>query len=311
VVLSTWYFSLLRLFLKLREVSEMWTPLWGGAPKLTVIDSNLIALIKDSANCLEICKLDLASPDPRLQTVCFLDLPPLTSDACGVVTMAIKEWVSTARHHTRSQSSRGRLSPFYSCQFGTMGLLFHYRTYPNVLGEPFRCTMIINIPAIHYAVRSNVRNVLWMDWGPSGAHVLQTTQLNPVGPFWITNTSPLVVRDYNLRRTQCIQSTTENTSSSPSEPLVLSSTEVFGEHWVGSKVETRLPHRDVMANHLDLHHFSRVMADREWIIGIETTVCWFGASYSDSSSKHLTKCANRKQELLSPCIMWIRRAVER
>jgi hypothetical protein len=260
---------------KLREATETWTPLWGGAPKLAVINDGLIALIKDSANSLEICRLDVASPNPRLQTVCFLDLPPLTSDACGVVAMAIKEWVPSTRHHSQSQSSRGRLIPFYSCQFGTIGLLFNYRTYLKPTSEPFTCTMIISIPAILSAVRSNVRNVAWIDWGPSGTHILETAHLNPAGPLWITNSSPLVVRDYDLLRTRWIQSSTKHASSSPSEPLVLSSAEVIGEHWQGGKVETRLPYRNVAASHLDLQRFPRVMADREWIIGIESTVCWF------------------------------------
>jgi hypothetical protein len=188
--------------------------------------------------------------------------------------MAIREWVPTKRHHSQSQSSRGRLVPFYSCQFGTIGLRFNYRTYLKATGEPFTCTMIISIPAILSAVRSNVRNVAWMDWGPSGTHILKTAHPNPAGPLWITSSSPLVVRDYDLLRTRWVQSSMGNTSSSSSELLVLSSAEVIGEHWQGGKVETHLPYRNVAASHLDLQHFPRVMADREWIIGVESTVCW-------------------------------------
>ena len=255
----------------------MWTPLWGGAPKLAVIDNNLIALIKDSANSLEICKLEVtASLGPRLRTICFLDLPPLTSEASCVFSMAIKEWVPTSKHHARSSSSRKYHIPFYSSTVGTIALRLNYCTYSKGAGHPFRCTIVISVAAIHTVIRATngVCNVPWKDWGPSGTRIfeLETTLLKPVGPFWITGLSPLVVRDYNLLRTRCTQSTTEDTSPSHLQLPVSSSTEVFGEHWEAGRVETHLPYRDVVANDLDFHHFPWIMADREWIVGMVALV---------------------------------------
>ena len=260
---------------KLRSLSDRWTPLWGGAPKLAVIDDNLVALIKDSANSLEICKLeDTASPGSRLRTMCFLDLPPLKSEASCVLSMAIKEWVPTSKYHARSSSSRKHHIPFYSSTVGTIALLLDYRT--SSIGHPFRCAIIISVAAILSVVctTNDACNVPWKDWGPSGTRIfeLETTLLKPVGPFWIMDLSPLVVRDYDILRTRCIQPTTVDTSSSHPQPLVSSSTEVFGEYWEAGSVETHLPYRDVVANDLDFRRFPWIMADREWLVGIMALV---------------------------------------
>jgi len=259
----------------LRQLSDKWTPLWGGAPKLAVIDSNLIALIKDSANRLEICRLEITASGPRLRTVCFLGLPLLTSDASGVLSAAVREWVPTSStYHARptpSQGGPGR-GPFYSCTVGTIGLLFDYRTYSRGAGHPFRCAMIISVAALLSVVDSDMRDVAatvpWTDWGPSGTRIFEATLLKPAGPFWITGLFPLVVRDYDLLRTRYAQSTAEDASSLQSLSPVLSSTQVIGHQWVAGKVETRLPYRDVVANDLDFRQFSWIMADREWIVGI-------------------------------------------
>jgi hypothetical protein len=260
--------------LKLRSLSDRWTPLWGGAPKLAVIDNNLIAVIKDSASNIEICKLEVAaSSGPRLRTICFLALPSLTSEASCVLSTAIKEWVPTSKHHARSSSSRDRRVPFYSSTVGTIALLLDYRTYSKGAGHPLRCTMVISVAAILSAIRSKVRNVPWKDWGPSGTRLFETTTQRPAGPFWITDLSPLVVRDYDLLRTRYTHPTTEDTLSSHLRPPVFSSTEVSGDHWEAGSVETHLPYRDVVANHQDFRHFPWIMADREWIVGIMALVC--------------------------------------
>jgi hypothetical protein len=260
-------------YLKVRSLSDRWTPLWGGAPKVAVIDNNLIALIKDSANSLEICKLEVtASSGPRLRTMCFLDLPPLASEASCIVSMAIKEWVPTSKHHAPSSSSRKHHIPFYSSTVGTIILLLDYRTYSKGAGHPYRCTIVISVAAILSVVHTTngVCNVPWKDWGPSGTHIFEaeTTLLKPVGPFWITDLSPLVVRDYDLLRTRCTQPTTEETPSSHPQPAVTTPTKVLGEHWEAGSVETHLPYRDVVANGLDFRHFPWIMADREWVVGI-------------------------------------------
>lgn len=263
--------------LKLRSLSDRWTPLWGGAPKLAAIDNNLIALIKDSANSLEICKLEATdSSSPCLRTICFLDLPPLALETSCVVSVAIKEWVPTSKHHAPSSSSRKHHVPFFSSTVGTIALLLDYRTYSKGVGHPFRYTIVISIAAILSVIRTTngVCNVPWEDWGPSGTRIseLGTSLLKPVGPFWIVDLSPLVVRDYDLLRTRCTQSTTGETTSPHPQPPVSSSTEVIGEHWEAGSVETRLPYRDVVANGLDFRHFPWIMADREWVVGIMALV---------------------------------------
>lgn len=289
--------------LKLRSLSDKWTPLWGGAPKLVVIDNNLIALIKDSANSLEICKLEVtASPRPRLRTMCFLDLPPLTSEASCVLSMAIKEWVPTWKHYARSSSSRKHHTPFYSSTVGTISLLLDYRTYSKGAGRPFRCTITISVAAILSVIRATngVCHVPWKDWGPSGTRIAEmgTTSLISVGPFWIADLLPLAVRDYDLLRTRCTQSTTEDTSSSHPQPPVSSSTEVFGEHWEAGSVETHLPYRDVVANNLDFEDFLYIMADREWIVAIDALVrpFLFCGPISRSESDHASAAALLQEE---------------
>jgi hypothetical protein len=235
--------------------------------------------------------------------MCFLDLPPLTSEASCVLSMAIKEWVPTSKHHARSSSSRKHHVPFCSSTVGTITLLLDYRTYSKDVGRPVRYTIIISVAAILSVIRatSGVCNVPWKDWGPSATRIfeLETASLKPVGPFWIMGLSPLVVRDYDLLRTRCTQSTTEDTSSSHPQPPVSSSTEVFGEHWEAGSVETHLPYRDIVANDLDLRHFPWIMADREWVVGIMALVrpslfCGLiSRSASDSQSDHASAAARR------------------
>jgi len=47
----------------------------------TVVNSSLVALIDEVEHRLEICKLEIPTPGPYLQTLCFFDLPPLASVA--------------------------------------------------------------------------------------------------------------------------------------------------------------------------------------------------------------------------------------
>ncbi|KAI9453031.1 hypothetical protein BJY52DRAFT_870025 [Lactarius psammicola] len=99
-----------------------------GAPKLTVIDSNLVVLIRESINSLEIHKLELASSPPRMETVCSLELPPLKSDASIFSTMFAKEWIASSERRARSQFSQRRLLPFRSSRIDTIALLLSYHT---------------------------------------------------------------------------------------------------------------------------------------------------------------------------------------
>jgi hypothetical protein len=89
---------------------------------------------------------------------------------------------------------------------------------------------------------------------------------------------PLVIRDYDVLRKWRIQATEEN-ASSISRPTV-SSTKIFGLHWMAHKVETWLPYRDVVAtgDRQRLQHYTTAIIDREWLVGIwiwHRTVCGF------------------------------------
>ena len=163
--------------------------------------------------------------------------------------------------------------------------------------------IIISVAAIHSVIRATngVCNVPWKDWGPSGTRIfeLETTLLKPVGPFWITDLSTLVVRDYDLLRTRCTQSTTVDTLPSHLQPPVSTLTKVFGEHWEAGSVETHLPYRDVVANDLDFRHFPWIMADREWVVGMMALVRTFlsrgptgiSRSFSDGESDYASIAA--------------------
>jgi hypothetical protein len=69
-----------------------------------VINSSLIALIRERENSLEICKLKIDSPALHLQMLCFLELPPLVSDTSLNLSMVHKKWVPTSTSYTRSKS---------------------------------------------------------------------------------------------------------------------------------------------------------------------------------------------------------------
>ncbi|KAH9984430.1 hypothetical protein BJV77DRAFT_1037705 [Russula vinacea] len=85
------------------ELSNTWRPLW--LPRLVDIDGSLIMLANCTKNSLEICKLELASQEPRLQTVCFLD---------GTIGLLVEHEMRTASirhrgaalcHHCRSSDT--------------------------------------------------------------------------------------------------------------------------------------------------------------------------------------------------------------
>jgi len=235
-------------------------------PGFVAIDTSLIALIREEPNGLEICKLEISSSGPRLESVCFLELPPLTSGATVEWMGVFKEWVPTSRNFARSRSFRGCHVPFYSSAVGTIGFDLHYDT-PNELGQRFLLYgIVISVAGLLSVIHTRVRYMPWVDWGPSITHLFARTTPISAGPFWITKLSPLVVRDYGIMCAPHAESTVEDTSSLHSRPPV-SSTEVFETHWPNT-VETHLPYRELVANDLDFSSFDRVKADREWFIGI-------------------------------------------
>jgi hypothetical protein len=270
------------------ELSNSWRPLW--LPRLVDIDGSLIMLANCTKNSLEICRLELAaSQEPRLHTVCFLELPTLEPYAFVVVSRVEKEWVPTSSHGARSQQQlpRKRIVPFRSSKVRTIGLLIEHEMRTASVRVLPSCWMTVSIAALQSAIscRSSdtdtddagdtaVCTLLWPDWGPAATRVFLGSQggrvPKPAGPFWIASFSPLVIRDYDQLR---MRSTTEEDASS-SRPLfgprlfgppVFKSTEVLGEHWAEGKVETHLPYRDLVAREL---YCLGIVADREWVIRI-------------------------------------------
>jgi len=123
-----------------------------------------------------------------------------------------------------------------------------------------------------------------VDWGPASTRIVRVgegTLPTPAGPFWITNYTPFVVRDYDSLRARYIKkkksTTSESVLSGPS--LGPHSTKLFEKHWEGGKIETRLPFRKFVAEGLSFKRVVQVVADREWVVVISRTVR--GSCFSD------------------------------
>ena len=244
-------------------------------PSLIDPDNNIVALIHGNENCIEICKLEIMSPGPRLQTLCLLELPPLESNALCVISAVEKEWVQTSQNENHRQSSRGRLIPFRSSRIATLFFSLKYGMFNATRGYG----MIVSVANLLSAARSscgNVSTIPWTGWGPPATHIFPLREnghpgyssARPAGPFWIMENLPLVIRDYNLLRKWQTQSTTENASSF-SKPTV-TPTKVIGQHWVNGEVETHLPYHDVVAigDRHRLMYCSDAIVDREWLVGV-------------------------------------------
>ena len=242
-----------------------------------VIDDSVFILMKDDWNHLEVCKLDITSPDSCLQTICSLELPPLTSGVSVVLSWIFGEWVPTSKNYARSRSSRASHAHFYSSTVGTIALFLDYRILKQSCRGPSRYALIIDVEALLYTIRTGERNVPWADWGLSSTHFFNRSLLGPVGPSWITGISPPVLRQYYPRRTRYTQSMPETTSSSSrTGPQVFSSTEVSDKILGECSIETNLPYHDVVVNDLNLGHARQILADREWVVGMAmSSVRWF------------------------------------
>ena len=226
-------------------------------------------------NCIEICKIEIVSPGPHLQTLCLLELPPLRSNTILVISAVEKEWVRTSKDEDHRQPSREHHIPFRSSRVATLFLALKYGTCNSACGYG----MIVSVAALLSAARSssdNVSAIPWARWGPPATHIFPLREngrpgyslARPAGPFWIMEDMPLVIRDYNLMRKWRSQSTTEN-ASSLSRPTV-APTKVIGQHWVDGEVETHLPYRNVVAtgDRHRLMHCSNAVVDREWLVGV-------------------------------------------
>ncbi|KAH8997773.1 hypothetical protein EDB86DRAFT_2913015 [Lactarius hatsudake] len=213
-----------------RQVTE-----WRKIPRLVAIDNDLIAV--------------LTPPDFRMETVCFLEMPPLKPNAFLSVSLTEKEWVSTLKHHPRSDPVRRRNIRF--------SLDYHIHSDNELLTN----------------IRTDRHPVPWTDWGPSRTRIFPRPKdifpPSPAGPFWISHYSPLTKRDYDFLRAQCPPSVTTKSSSSPSlSTPVFSKSKVEGEQWVGGTVETSLPYRDYIIPNLHFNSSQQVVADREWLVDL-------------------------------------------
>jgi len=238
-----------------------------GAPKLTVIDSNLVMLIRESINSLEIYKLELASSPPHMQSVCLLELPRLRPDALISQSMFAKEWIASSECHARSQR---RLLPFRSSRNDTVALLLGYHI-PARGNPPSGYAMLFSVTALLSVVHSGARKMSWKNWGPLRTRIFpypRGVMPTPAGPFWITSISPLIVCDYDPLRAAHVQSAAEDPSS-PSG--VFAPTKVVGKHWVMGQVETRLPYREFASRDMHILHPAEIVGDREWMIVISGT----------------------------------------
>ena len=229
--------------------------------------------MKDGGNCLEVLKLEITSPDPCLQTICFLGLPPLMPGVSVELSWNLDEWVPTSKNYAQSRSSRASHAHFYSSAVGTIALFLYYRL-PGQTYLAHRYTLIIDVEALLYTIRTGAHNVPWADWGPSSTHLFKTILLYPAGPSWMTSLSPPVLRQYYPRRTRYMQSIlADESSSSRAGPQVFCSTEVSDKIWDECSIETKLPYRDIVVNDLNpsqLGHFQQIFADREWVIRVTT-----------------------------------------
>ena len=242
----------------------------GSASGVTVINSSLIALINTDLNRIDIyrCEVCPSTSVPLLQMVCVLELPPVTPTTAITCSLSAMEWVPTSRQYKQSRSSRGHHVPFYSSAVGTIGLRLRY--YVASRDSP-ECTMIISMAGLLSAIRTGVPNIPWVDWGPSITHFSKDALSLTLGPFWVVCLSPLTVRDYGSMCVGRIQSMAEYMSSwkSCARPMAFS-TKVHGTHWVENEVETYLRHRDILANDLYLDKGGCFVADREWIVHIQS-----------------------------------------
>lgn len=237
-------------------------------PGFVAINSNLIALIREELNCLEICELDINPPGPRLQSVCFLELPPLVSGASVEWVEATMEWVPTSRHYGRSRSFPERPVPFYSSAVGTIGFCLRYVSPDD---HDSKYWIVISVVGLLSVILTRVRCMRWVDWGPSITHFFERCGdiIMTAGPFWITNRRDFVVRDFGIQRVPFAKSTVEDTSSLHFRTQLFS-TEVFDTHWEPNNIESHLPYRvfRVLRKPPNIRDYTHVMADREWLIRI-------------------------------------------
>ena len=247
-------------------------------------------LMRESINCVEIYKLELASSQPRMRSVCTLGLPPLIPEARLFEYAFAKEWIPSPEHRARSRFSQRRHLPFRSSRNDTMALLLSY-DYPESDAQLSKFAVIFSVTALLSVVHSGVRKVSWEKWGSLGTRTFsypRAVKPTPAGPFWITSLSPLIVRDYDTLRALHVRSA-EDDPSLPSGRPIFAPTKVVNEYWVSGQIETRLPYREFVSRDIDILNPLEIVGDREWVVVISSMVRSFCAPILWSSGKSLTR----------------------
>ena len=241
------------------------TTLDKGKPVAVSINSNLVSLVEDYENRLEICKLGLDSV-PLLQTLCFLELPPLAPGASNLFFEAVTEWVPTSNSYAGTRSSRRCQLPFYSSAIGTIALRLRYQLPPTLYAETY--ALIINVAALVSAISTDACNIPWEDWGPSCTHFygMAPTRPTSVGPFWATDFQSLAIRQYDLRPTRYTRDMAMVDSYFETRPSLHSASKFK------YNINTYMPYRDVKVKHEDLRESTYIVADREWVVGVTDLV---------------------------------------
>ena len=254
--------------LKLRILPERPTTLDEvlGKPMAVSINSSLVLLVEDYKNRLEICKLKL-KPVPRLQTLCFLELPPLAPGVSNFFLEAITEWVPTSKSYAWTRSSRGYHLPFYSSAIGTIALRFQHELPSKLIFIDDDDESYVLIICVAAAIPTDARNIPWEDWGPSSTHFYKMAPMRLIsaGPFWIPDFRSLVVRQYNLRRAQYTQLVPGTKSESSWQSMPWPPFDPIRNFQYD--IETYLPYRDIMMEN-DLYQSAYIVADREWVVGV-------------------------------------------
>jgi hypothetical protein len=164
-----------------------------------------------------VLKLELgSSKEPHLYTVCSLELPTLEPYTFVIVSMVDKEWVPTASCDASacSQLLRKRVIPFHSSKVSTIGLLKEYKMRTASVRVLPSCWMTISIMALLSAIHSDaepghasVCTVPWAKWGSAAMCILLNIHgarlPKLAGPFWITGSSPVAYRDYDMLWARC------------------------------------------------------------------------------------------------------------
>ena len=213
--------------------------------------------------------MELAPSQPRMRSVCTLGLPPLIPEAFIFDYMFTREWISSPEHRARSRFSQRRHLPLRSSRNDTMALLLSYFN-PESAVHPSGYAVIFSVTALLSVVHSGVRKVPWDKWGSLRTRIFpypRAVKPTPVGPFWITSFSPLIIRDYDPLRAVHVRSAEDNASLP-----VFSPTKVVSEYWESGEVETPLPYREFVSRDIDTLNSAAIVGDREWIVVISVTV---------------------------------------